>query len=79
MFNFNLFGHKRDCMKVQSFETKESNLSTACPKFPSCILFEICDVVIMLVVKVQQKENRDYRENLKKGKTAFMWNLIYPV
>ena len=58
-----LFGDKKDCMKVQSFETKESNLSTACPKFPSCILFEICDVVIMLVVKVQQKENRDYREN----------------
>ena len=74
-----LFGHKRDCMKVQSFETKESNLSTACPKFPSCILFEICDVVIMLVVKVQQKENRDYRENLKKSKTGFMWNLNYPV
>ena len=47
-----------------------SNLSTACPKFPSCILFEICDVVIMLVVKVQQKENRDYRENLKNGKTS---------
>ena len=45
----------------------------------ACILFEICDVVIMLVVKVQQKENRDYRENLKKSKTGFMWNLNYPV
>ena len=64
---------------LQNFKTKESHLSTAYPKFPSCILFEICDVVIIIVVKVQQKENRDYRENLKKNKTGFMWNLNYPV
>ena len=54
-----LYGHKRDCMKVQTFETEESHLSTACSKFPSCILIETWDVVIKLVLKVQKTENRD--------------------
>ena len=60
-----LFCHKNDCMKVQTFETKESNLPTAGSRWPSCILFEIWGVVIMLVVKLQHKENRNCRESLK--------------